>query len=149
MEGDDVEVNSKGITTVYDGIFAITTVSRKGVPRALKKRAPKWARVKHAHYIEGETLTRVSVYEGLGTNTIKTAVRLVSDTQRRINCDDCLRLHRPTNKNCSATLGIKTNARKAGVLYKWENKKSAGKWRKTDLEIGGREKVGVAEYTKV
>lgn len=148
LSDDPDIVTLKGITTVYDGLFPVITVSRTGVPRPLKKRQPKWARVKRVHYLEGKTLNRVCVYEGLGTRVLQAAVRVINDRQRDVQCDDCIRLHRPTNKNCSATLGIDTAATEEGVLYDFITKKPAGRWQRTALQIGGRERVGTAQFTK-
>ena len=134
---------------MYDGLFPVVTVGRDGVARALKKRQPKWARVKHVHYIVGKTLNRLCVYEGLGTKQIKVAIRVISDKQREQNCDDCIRRHRPSNPKCSATLGIKSNASRAGVLYDFNTKKAKGTWKQVALQIGGRERVGTAEFERL
>lgn len=143
------EVEAKGITTIYQGLFPVVSVNKQGVARPLKNRQPKWSRVKVVHYIQGQTLNRLSVIEGLGTRHIRCAVRQVNAQQRESQCDDCIRLHRPTNKNCSATLGIRSNATDPTKLYKWTTKKAAGVW-KTDLEqFGGRDRVGVVELSRV
>ena len=148
-EEDDADiVQLRGITTVFDGVFPVVTVGRRGKPRALVNRQPKWSRVRQVHYIVGGTLDRLSVYEGFGTGNIKAVVRQLGQRQRDIQCDDCVRLHRPTNRKCSATLGIDTFARQQGVLYDFVTKKPAGRWRRTAQEIGGRERVGTCEYSR-
>ena len=114
----------------------------------MKKRQPKWARVRQVDYIQGETLTRVVVYEGRGTGKIKAAVRVLGDAQLARGCDDCIRKHRPSNKKCSATLGIASACSDRGVLYRWDTKKPAGRWRTDLLQIGGRDKVGLAEFSR-
>lgn len=139
----------KGITTVYDGLFPVVTVSKGGRARPLKRRQPKWARVQRVDYIQGGTLARVVVYEGRGTGKLKAAVRLLSEKQLENQCDDCIRKHRPSNKRCSATLGIRSACTDQGVLYRWDTKKPAGRWRTDLLQIGGRDKVGVAEFSRV
>lgn len=144
---DEVDiVEKRGITTVFDGVFPVVTVSRRGRPRALKRRQPKWSRVSRVHYIVGGSLERVHVYEGLGTDSLKAVVRQVGDKQRESQCDDCIRLHRPSNKRCSASLGIDSAATDSGVLYDFATKKPAGRWRRAAMNITGRERVGTCEF---
>lgn len=148
-DGISDAVTFKGITTVFDGLFPVVTVNKLGVARALKKRQPKWARVKHVHYLVGKSLNRLCVFEGLGTKHIKAAIREINDKQRQKQCDDCVRLHRPTNQKCSATLGIDTACSEEGVLYDFTTKKPVGRWKEIFKEIGGRDRIGVAEYSRL
>ena len=149
-EGREEEETVKGITTLYDetGLFPVVSVSKKGVPRPLKRRQPKWARVRSVDYLQGGTLARIKVYEGKGTGRLKAAVRFLGEAQLARQCDDCVRKHRPTNKKCSATMGIDTVCTNEKLLYDWNTKKPVGRYRTGLIQIGGRDKVGTAEFIR-
>lgn len=142
---DDI-VEKRGNTTVFDGVFPVVTVDKKGRPRAVKRSKPKWSRVRRIHYLVGGTLERVHVYEGVGTGRIKAVIRQLGERQREIQCDDCPSLHRPSNKRCSASLGIDSAASVRGVLYDFVTKKPAGRWQRKNQSISGRERVGTCEF---
>lgn len=135
------------MTTIYDGAFPIGTVAKNG---RLRVRAggknPRWSRVKTVHYLEGGTLTRVSIVSTAEDGSFHAITREIADSARKSQCDDCVRGHRATNKNCSATLGLPSRASKEGFLYHFGSKAPAGRWHKTDAYVRGRVKVGTARY---
>ena len=145
---DTVAITKKGITTLYNGAQAIASINRSGYCRPLWRRQPRWSMINTVQFIEGKTLNRVHVVEQ-SKRYIRAYVRVLSNEQRKLQCDYCIRQHRPTNQRCSATLGLKSNASRELVLYDWATKRPAGRWKRVEWIIGGRDRVGVAEYVKM
>lgn len=145
---DIVAVTKKGITTLFDGAQPIATINRSGYCRPLWRRQPRWALINTVQLIEGQTLNRIHIIEKT-PRFLRAYVRVVSNDQKTKQCDYCIRQHRPTNKKCSATLGITSAAARKDVLYDWVTKKGLGRWRRSEWIIGGRDRVGIAEYTKM
>ena len=145
---DIVAVTKKGITTLFDGARPLATINRAGYCRPLWRRQPRWALINTVQIIEGKSLNRVHVIEKK-PQFIRAYVRVIATEQRKRQCDYCIRQHRPTNHKCSATLGILSSASRTDVLYDWVTKRSLGRWKRTEWSIGGRDRVGIAEYTKM
>ena len=120
--------------------------SKKG-GKAAEEEAAKGARVQSVDYIQGGTLARVVVYEGKGTGRIKAAVRLLGQAAR----EPVRRLHTKTQaveqevlRHAGYCLSMYRSGGSVQVGHK--NPLAAG----TDLlQIGGRDKVGVAEFSRV
>lgn len=147
-EDEAIAITRKGVTTLFNGPKTVAVINRRGKCRPLWRRQPRWSRIHSVEYLEGKTLSRVHVISQT-PQKITAYVRVISPQQLRAQCDDCMRSHRPTNKKCSATLSLKTNARNPNFLYFWDNKKSAGKWKRTQWTIGARDRVGEAVYEKL
>ena len=113
------------------------------------RRSPAWTRVSNIEYIEGATLRRISVRNRASKHQFDAVVLNVSEKQRATQCDSCRHKHRPTNKNCSATLGIRSHASTPGVLYDRHTGKSLGVWAVSDENFIRSATVGTCTYTKV
>lgn len=150
MDDDDKKVETRrGVTTIYNGLFPVAHVKRDGrLQFNVRGPQPRWSRVKAVQYIEGRTLARVVVVDA-GTNSFFAVFRSINERDRKLGCDDCIRGHQPSNKNCSATLRLKSNAVNSGTLYAWGTKRAVGKWRKEDVFVRPRVRTGTATYRKV
>ena len=144
--GPDASISSKGITTLHKDYRPVLSINRDSETRPLYSRQPCWALVKKVDFLEGVSLNRVVVVSRK-PNYMRCIVRVASDAQRVAGCDRCIRSHRPTNRKCSATIGIRSNASLKNRLYVFENTKLVKtKWRRISWEIRGRDRVGTAEY---
>lgn len=140
-------MTSRGVTTLFDDITAVVSV-RGGVARHVL-RSPSWSRVKNIEYIEGGTLSRVSVRETIRRGVFTAIVKRIPESQRKIGCDQCRQKHRPTNARCSATIGVVTHATATGHLYDFETGRDCGVWATSEEAWLRSSTVGRATYSRV
>ena len=142
----DTVVDSHGRITLYDGEKAVAHVTANGAIVKTASASPSWARVHSVNFIQGITLNRISVVQGLGTNQMRIIVKKISDRQREIGCDRCPKKHSSRSELCSANLKIRTFATAKNHLYDIETGEDIGQW---IFNVSFRQSATVGEGTCV
>lgn len=139
-------VDARGRVRVFQDANVVGAVTKRGVCRA-SHAPPVWSRVRTVHYVEGKTLSRVSVVSGLHSRRMTCIVHKASPAQLKHHCDACPKSHRSTNPSCSANLGLETFASLPSCLYEITTRRNTGQWKRSASFLRAS-KTANAEYTR-